>query len=171
MKNIYSLGAYQISPNNFKLNISRLDDKSGIEKPIMEEGINTKGKLWMQLLGLDNLDQQNDKKPDGYFDFLDGITIDSQNGVIIFPVLEPFGSDLAKQFDSGRTGSDQAICLSAAVRLYQNRSAAIFPAAKPVCYPGYLFLAGRFGIPVECHQYSAGLGSGNGRRHQAGRRH
>ena len=101
MKNIYSLGAFQISPNNFRLNISRLDEKSGIAKPIMDEGIHTKSKLWIQLLGLDNLDQQNDKKPDGAFDFLPQITIDPQNGRLIFPVLEPFGSDLAKQFDPG----------------------------------------------------------------------
>jgi cell surface protein SprA len=101
MKNIYSLGAFQISPTNFRLAISRLDEKSGIAKPIMDEGIHTKSKLWLQLLGLDNLDAQNDKKPDGYFDYLEGITIDSQNGRIMFPVLEPFGSDLAKQFDPG----------------------------------------------------------------------
>ena len=101
MKNIYSLGAFQISPNNFRLNITRLDEKSGIAKPIMDEGLHTKSKLWIQLLGLDNLDPQNDKKPDGVFDFLQGITIDPQNGRLIFPVLEPFGSDLAKQFDPG----------------------------------------------------------------------
>jgi cell surface protein SprA len=101
MKNIYSLGAYQISPTNFRLNISRLDDKSGIEKTIMDEGQNTKSKRWLQLTGVDNLDQQNDKRPDGFFDFLEGITIDSQNGRIMFPVLEPFGSDLARQFTTG----------------------------------------------------------------------
>lgn len=98
MKNIYSLGAYQISPTNFKLNVSRLDDKSGIEKTIMDEGQNLKSKRWLQITGVDNLDTQNDKRPDGYFDFLEGITIDSQNGRIMFPVIEPFGSDLARQF-------------------------------------------------------------------------
>jgi cell surface protein SprA len=103
MKNIYSLGAFQISPTNFRLNISRLDDKSGIEKTIMDEGTNTKSRQWIQLTGLDNLDQQNDKRPDGYFDFLEGITIDSQNGRIMFPVIEPFGSDLARQFTTTET--------------------------------------------------------------------
>ena len=99
MKNIYSLGgANQINPSNFKLSITRLDEKSNIEKPIMDEGLKTKSKLWIQLTDLDNLNQQNDKQPDGYFDFLEGITIDSQNGRIIFPVIEPFGADLAKQF-------------------------------------------------------------------------
>lgn len=103
MKNIYSLGAYQVSSSNFNLSITRLDDQSGIEKPIMGEGIHTKGKLWLQLTDLDNLDQQNAKQPDGYFDFLNNITIDAQNGLIIFPVLEPFGQDLAKQFDASES--------------------------------------------------------------------
>ncbi len=101
MKNVYSLNAYQISPTNFKMTISRLDDKSGINKEIMEEGQNTKSKLWLQLTDLDNLDQQQQKQPDGYFDYLEGITINSQNGVIVFPVLEPFGADLAKEFLPG----------------------------------------------------------------------
>ena len=101
MKNIYTLGAYQISPNDFRLTITHLDDKSSIEKPIMGEGRNTTGKLWLQLTGLDNLNPQGAKQPDGYFDFLEGITIDSQNGRITFPVIEPFGSDLAKQFIPG----------------------------------------------------------------------
>ncbi|GAB2696488.1 cell surface protein SprA [Mucilaginibacter koreensis] len=105
MKNIYSLGAYQVSPVNFRLTVSRLDDKSGIEKPIMDEGQNTTSKLWLQLTGLDNLNQQNNKQPDGYFDFLEGITIDSQNGRIMFPTIEPFGADLSAKF----TNTEQAL--------------------------------------------------------------
>lgn len=101
MKNIYSLGAYQISSTNFKMAISRLDNASGILKPIMSEGKNTSGRLWLQLTGLDNLDQQNQKKPDGYFDFLEGITIDSHNGLLIFPEVQPFGKDLAQKFAPG----------------------------------------------------------------------
>lgn len=100
MKNIYSLGAFQISPVDFNLSISRLDEQSNIEKPIMAEGQQTTGKLWIQLTGLDILNQQNDKQPDGSFDFLQGINIDAQNGRITFPLLEPFGSDLAKQFQA-----------------------------------------------------------------------
>ena len=99
MKNIYSLNAYQVSRTDFRLNIFRLDENSGIEKPQITEGINTAGKLWLQLTNLDTLNQQNDHKPDGYFDFLEGITIDALNGRITFPVIEPFGSDLAKKFN------------------------------------------------------------------------
>lgn len=103
MKNIYSLGAYQVSPTNFKMQVTRLDNTSGIQKAIMGEGSRTTGRLWLQLLGLDNLDQQNEKKPDGYFDYLEGVTIDSKNGLLIFPEVEPFGADLAAKFAPGET--------------------------------------------------------------------
>jgi cell surface protein SprA len=101
MKNIYSLGAYQIGRNDFRLNIFRLDEATGIEKPQMLEGEDTKDKLWLQLTGLDQLNQQSDRKPDGFFDFLENLTIDPLNGRITFPTLEPFGADLQAQFKSG----------------------------------------------------------------------
>ena len=99
MKNIYSLGAYQISQTDFRLNIFRLDDQSGVEKPVITEGQKTAGKLWIQVANLDRLNQQSAKQPDGYFDFLQGLTIDALNGRLIFPEIEPFGKDLAAQFD------------------------------------------------------------------------
>src|SRR5690606_17237799 len=99
MKNIYSLGAYQISRNNFNLNIFRLDESSGVEKPQITEGQDLQGKLWLQALYLDKLNQAGERRPDGYFDFIEGTTIDPLNGRITFPVIEPFGSDLAAQFD------------------------------------------------------------------------
>lgn len=103
MKNIYSLGAYQISRSDFRLNVFRLDEQSGVEKPQMTEGANTGGKLWLQLTNLDNLNQQNDRKPDGFFDFLEGLTIDALNGRVTFPSIEPFGADLAAQFTLAET--------------------------------------------------------------------
>ncbi|MHB1177931.1 MAG: T9SS outer membrane translocon Sov/SprA [Daejeonella sp.] len=99
MKNIYSLGAYQVSRTDFRLNIFRLGEDTGVETPQITEGQNTSGKLWLQLTNLDNLNQQNDRRPDGFFDFIEGITIDPMNGRITFPLIEPFGSDLARRFN------------------------------------------------------------------------
>jgi len=48
----------------------------------------------IQVLNLDNLDGQGDPYPDGVFDYVEGVTVLSSNGRIIFPVLEPFGSHL-----------------------------------------------------------------------------
>ncbi|MCX2576326.1 T9SS outer membrane translocon Sov/SprA [Pedobacter sandarakinus] len=136
MKNIYSIGGYQISPLNFKLDIFRIDNETGVEKPIMTEGQNTANKQWISLTEFDRLNQQNEKKPDGIFDFVAAnnafgsyfsnnatsnnqfgsglspsglaslvnntntgyITIDPANGRIIFPIIEPFGNDLANKF-------------------------------------------------------------------------
>lgn len=100
MKNIYSLGAYQISKENFKLNIYRLDEDTGVEKPQITEGQNSSGKLWLQLTNVDRLNQVNDTGSDGIFDFIEGITVDPQYGRITFPLVEPFGADLAAKFSS-----------------------------------------------------------------------
>lgn len=69
MKNIYSLNANQISRQNFKLDIFRIDDKTGVETPLVREGVNTIGKQYITLTNLDQLNQQREKKPDGIFDF------------------------------------------------------------------------------------------------------
>ena len=99
MKNIYSLGAYQVSRNAFNFNIFRLEEKSGVEQPVISDASSLNGKLWIQATNLDNLNQVGDSKPDGFFDFIDGVTIDPLNGRITFPLVEPFGSDLAKKFN------------------------------------------------------------------------
>jgi len=53
----------------------------------------------LRVLGLDRVNQQMNSPGDGMFDFIDnattgGGTIQSSNGRIFFPVLEPFGQDL-----------------------------------------------------------------------------
>ena len=105
MKNIYSLGAYQISPNDFKLDVTYLTSGGG-EKRYLTEGT-VMGIPLIRLLNLDRLNSQNDPTPDGIFDFVPNITIIPQNGRLIFPVIEPFGSDLKKKFQN--TSNDQYI--------------------------------------------------------------
>ncbi|MGV3763591.1 MAG: cell surface protein SprA [Parapedobacter sp.] len=106
MKNIYSIGAYGVGQHNFRFNIYRIEDESGVERPAMYEGQNTQNKLWIQLTGLDRLNPQNAQQPDGFFDFLPDITIDPERGRIMFPLVEPFGRDLASQF---MPGAEQAL--------------------------------------------------------------
>lgn len=142
MKNIYSLNAFQISPNNFRLLITRLDDKSGIQKEVMEEGQNTKGKLWLQLTGLDNLDAQQNKRPDGAFDFLQGVTIDPNNGVLIFPELEPFGQDLARQFSSGEQDLAKRYVYQALYDSTQTTAKQLFPQLNRYTISGTFSSAG-----------------------------
>ena len=101
MKNIYSLGAYQVQSNKFTLNILYKNDSAGIDLRYITEGpIAKKPLLWV--MNLDHLDSQQKERPngDGIFDFVEGYTIISQNGKIIFPSVEPFGSYLAKKLNN-----------------------------------------------------------------------
>ncbi|MDX9948790.1 MAG: cell surface protein SprA, partial [Bacteroidales bacterium] len=101
MKNIYSLGSGRLESGDFQLNILYEDDKTGNAINYLPEGriANT---ILLQVLGLDNLNSQQDRQPDGYFDFIDGVTINVSRGKIIFPVNEPFGSYLKEKIgDSG----------------------------------------------------------------------
>lgn len=98
MKNVYNLSAFQVSPQKFRLNILYTGDADGIPNGFFTQGTE-KGIPLIRLMGLDRLNQQQDPSPDGIFDFIDGAatnggTINSANGRIYFPTVEPFGKDL-----------------------------------------------------------------------------
>ncbi|MFT4857125.1 MAG: cell surface protein SprA [Algoriphagus sp.] len=99
MKNIYSLNANQILREGFQLQVIYRDDRTGLDNPSLLEGQNVKDIPLIRLTGLDNLNPQNDPAPDGNFDFVEGLTILSNRGLLVFPVLEPFGSNLANKFN------------------------------------------------------------------------
>lgn len=93
MKNVYNLGGYQIQKEKFKFNIKYLSDTTGTKINYLPiPGLNDKSLL--QVMNLDRLDSQQDSNPDGFFDFVEGYTILSATGKVIFPVVEPFGSHL-----------------------------------------------------------------------------
>ena len=95
MKNIYSLGATSINSEKFELYVTYRNDSIGTDMQYLNEGpIN--GKQLIRVMNLDRLDQKNNTSPDGRFDYLEGVTILSSSGKVIFPVLEPFGDHLAK---------------------------------------------------------------------------
>lgn len=96
MKNIYSMHTYQVDRTDFNLNILYQNDLTGTALNYLPEG-NVANIPLLTVLNLDNLNSNLDPGADGMFDFIEGVTINSANGRIIFPVLEPFGSDLAKK--------------------------------------------------------------------------
>lgn len=98
MKNVYSLGAYQVNKQDFRLNILYSGDKGGVPTGFFNDGPK-KGIPLIRLLHLDTLDAQMNPTPDGVFDFIDnaataGGTVQANNGRIYFPLIEPFGKDL-----------------------------------------------------------------------------
>ncbi len=96
MKNVYALGGSSIAKEDFRLNVF-YQDAAGALKQYLPEGPNN-DKMLLRMVNLDRLNNQNDPQPDGVFDFVEGTTINPNQGKIIFPVLEPFGRDLAYAF-------------------------------------------------------------------------
>lgn len=94
MKNVYSLGAFQVDRQDFYLEIAYWNAETGVPIPFLPSG-DLKNELLLRVMEMDRLNNNNDPQPDGVFDYVDGITINPRNGRIIFPVLEPFGSNLA----------------------------------------------------------------------------
>ncbi|MBU0486378.1 MAG: cell surface protein SprA [Bacteroidetes bacterium] len=95
MKNVYAIGAYQITSEDFRLNVLYANDETGVPAGYLSEGA-VGGIPLIRVFGLDNLNTQLDPVSDGVFDFIDnagtlGGTINSKNGKVFFPVLEPFG--------------------------------------------------------------------------------
>ncbi len=100
MKNVYSLGAYQVSKTNFKLNIKYLSDTTGTELNYVPAG-NINGTPLLQVMNLDRLDANNERNIDGRFDYIENYTVNSSKGKVIFPVVEPFGSHLYSKMGGG----------------------------------------------------------------------
>lgn len=98
MKNVYSIGAYQVSKEDFRLDIIYDNIAAGTQTNYIPEGA-IDGQILLRTMNLDKLNYNNDPYPDGFFDFVEGVTITSQNGRIYFPVVEPFGSHLESKFN------------------------------------------------------------------------
>ena len=67
MRNVYSLGALQIQPDKFKLNIVYRNDSVGTDLQYLNVGNIKKNKLLLNVMNLDNLDTKNaPKKSESY---------------------------------------------------------------------------------------------------------
>ncbi|WP_417936282.1 cell surface protein SprA [Flagellimonas ochracea] len=107
MKNIYSTGAFQLDQEDFKLNIlysdptprnyiTPVDPNAG-----WPDGL--EDRILLNVFNLDRLNIYNDIQPggDGFFDYVPGITVDTQSGRIIFTKVEPFGEFLFDELGGG----------------------------------------------------------------------
>lgn len=99
MKNVYALGAFPLSQDGFRFEVQYRDDQTGIPSNTLQNAM-TPGISNIPLLRvmrLDQLDQSQFQNADGFFDYVEGITVNSQNGYVIFPEPEPFGANLQDQ--------------------------------------------------------------------------
>lgn len=109
MKNVYSIGAYQVSQADFIVDLYYNNPKTSVDVNYLPyEGVDNK--LLMQQLDLDRLDLQQNLHPDGRFDYvaiqydgnkaINGGTIDPKTGRIYFTTIEPFGKTLRKKLET-----------------------------------------------------------------------
>ncbi len=96
MKNVYALGAFPLTQDGFRFEIQYRDDETGIASNVLQNAStpNIPNLPLIQVFKLDQLDQSQYRNADGFFDYVEGITVNSQNGYVIFPEPEPFGNDL-----------------------------------------------------------------------------
>ena len=96
MKNVYTIGYGVLTPSDFKLDVLYQEPGLG-EKRYVPFGDKNQGSPIISLINLDRLNSQLDPQPDGVFDYVENFTVISPYSRVIFPVLEPFGRDLALQ--------------------------------------------------------------------------
>ncbi|MBZ4041786.1 T9SS outer membrane translocon Sov/SprA [Flavobacterium hibisci] len=119
MKNIYQIpGAYQIKQDDFRFNILYTDpspinyispvDTANPFPSNPTAGNEVKDTPLLKVFNLDRLNYNNDPQAggDGFFDYLQGITFDAQNGRIIFTTKEPFGKLLFDKLNTGAAGEN-----------------------------------------------------------------
>ncbi|MFV5694629.1 cell surface protein SprA [Flavobacterium sp. LB3P122] len=118
MKNIYQIpGAYQVKQEDFRFNILYTDpsalnyitEVAGSPfppNPLPENKVAETPLL--KVFNLDKLNYNNDPQTggDGFFDFMQGLTIDAQNGRIIFTTKEPFGELLFSKLSNTGSGEN-----------------------------------------------------------------
>ncbi|RZS98862.1 cell surface protein SprA [Aquimarina brevivitae] len=112
MKNIYNTGAFRLEREDFRMNIlytnpSPLNYITAAEGagPLPEGVAET---TLLRVFNLDRLNPNNDPVigGDGFFDYVPGLTIDTENGRIIFTTVEPFGEHLFEKLDDGSPGTN-----------------------------------------------------------------
>jgi cell surface protein SprA len=123
MKNIYQIpGAYQVKQEDFRFNILYTDpsplnyiteakDAAGnpVPFPVNPSAGNKVAETpLLKVFNLDKLNYNNDPQAggDGFFDFIQGITVDSQNGRLIFTTKEPFGELLFSKLSYTGSGEN-----------------------------------------------------------------
>ncbi|MBU2927014.1 cell surface protein SprA [Winogradskyella psychrotolerans] len=122
MKNIYDTGAYQLDQEDFTLNIFYTESSAlNYITPVTVGGVEVEFPTFdnntpnvtsddseisetplIRLFHLDKLNYNGDAQTqgDGFFDYVEGVTVLSQNGKIIFTKSEPFGRYLFDILDN-----------------------------------------------------------------------
>jgi len=109
MKNVYNLNLNQVAKEGFQLKIIYRDDATGKDNPQLQEAGIAGTRQLISIAGLDKLNPYNDPLPngDGNFDFVENVTINTTNGLVIFPFLEPFNKPFRDLFKTDLANRDR----------------------------------------------------------------
>jgi cell surface protein SprA len=111
MKNVYSIGAYQVDQTGFRIDLLYNNPETSLLVPFMPiDGVDDK--QIVTLIDMDRLNQNNQPFSDGVFDYVpitftanraeNGGTINTRNGRVYFSTVQPFGKTLKKKLqDAG----------------------------------------------------------------------
>ncbi|MFA5574470.1 MAG: cell surface protein SprA [Brumimicrobium sp.] len=113
MKNVYSIGAYQVSQEGFRLDILYNNPENSLNVNFLPyPGLDDRQVI--DVVGMDRLNQNNRAQKDGVFDFMpitfdgnratNGGTINTRNGRIYFSTIEPFGQTIQNEMDNANIG-------------------------------------------------------------------
>ncbi len=162
MKNIYATGAFQLSQEDFKLNILYSDPTPRNYITPVDPNVGwpagLEERILLSVFNLDRLNIYNDVQPggDGFFDYIPGITIDSQSGNIIFTKVEPFGEFLFDELGGGTydVDNDQGYNVNQQRYVFRNMYAETKAASLQDAEKNRFLLKGRYksqgsnGIPI-----------------------
>lgn len=125
MKNIYGLGVGQLEPDGFRMNIVYTSPSpinyitAAAGGPALPEDVQNTPLL--NVFNLDNLTTFGDPQNggDGFFDYVNGLTVNQSTGSIIFTSVEPFGEYLFNKLrDSGTENYENPDTYNANQRKY-----------------------------------------------------
>lgn len=109
MKNVYSIGAYQVDQTGFRIDLLYNNPATSLMVPFFPmPGVDDE--QIVTLLDMDKLNQNNQPFSDGVFDYVpilfngnraeNGGTINTRNGRIYFSTIEPFGKTLSSKLSA-----------------------------------------------------------------------
>jgi len=149
MKNIYSLQTYRMQRDGFRLELLYADDATGVPINILQNAQTTgiSDKTLLNLFDIDKLDQSQFAVPegDGYFDYVEGATVNSEKGYIIFPTVQPFGKSLESKLTAA---ADATYIFNELYEITQSEAKNNFQQKDKYLLKGYHKSESANGIPL-----------------------
>ncbi|MEP0546656.1 MAG: cell surface protein SprA [Rhodothermales bacterium] len=112
MRNVYRVGGSSFNATDFDLQVLYAAGGQTAQRTLPGVDVGQQQTL-LRTLGLDRVDQDNNRTPDDLFDFLINYTVDPGNGRVIFPYRQPFGEHLRRvlerSFDEDRDGQPTSV--------------------------------------------------------------